>query len=220
MGKAQELVIIMVGVLVISGCAGVSNVPITSEAASSIKNRVITLAVHETPSFRAVTRGKSQFLLLGIAAVYTHGNQIITENNIDDPAKNIGEKLVLQLRDKYETEIAPIRVFVINDDIQDISKKNSGLDLLLDIKTTNWAFAYYLTSLSKYRVLYSAQLRLIDMKKGEILAEGLCERNPDQTSNSPTYDELLDNNAEGLKNELREAEEFCAGEFWGKVFQF
>jgi hypothetical protein len=52
------------------------------------------------------------------------------------------------------------------------------------------------------------------------VAEGFCSRVPDQTPNSPTYEELLANNAERLKRELKEAADFCIGDFKTKVLQF
>ena len=68
-----------------------------------------------------------------------------------------------------------------------------------------------------YLYEYSARMRLVDTKSGQVLAEGACSRVPEETKASPTYDEMLANNAERLKQELRSAAEFCVNEFRTKT---
>lgn len=71
----------------------------------------------------------------------------------------------------------------------------------------------------KHRVGHGARLRMIDMKTRGVLAVGDCSNRSEETPASPMYEELLANGAERLKQELREAADFCVDEFKTKVFQ-
>src|SRR5262249_40419206 len=98
-----------------------------------------------------------------------------------------------------------------------VARASSGVDLLLDVRTLSWGFAYLPTTWNRYRVRYSARLRLFDMKTARVLAEGGCRRSSDETPDAPSYEELLANGAQRLKAELRSAAELCLGEFRAKT---
>ncbi len=219
MRKAYKSIWIAVAGLTVVGCVSVNHIPLTTDVAGAINNREVATAKREKPDFSAMTAGKATFAMLGAVASISSGNEIIAKNNIEDPAVYVGEKLGVELSTKYGTRVSSKSVSVNADDVRTISKNNADIDLLLDIRTINWSFNYFPTTWNKYRVIYSARLRLIDIKGERVLAEGFCARVPDETPNSPTYDELLANNAQRLKKELRDAADFCVGEFKTKVLQ-
>lgn len=78
---------------------------------------------------------------------------------------------------------------------------------------------------SKYGVTYVAALRLIDArmerlidgKKGVVIADGSCRRVPEKSSSALGYQDFLANRAERLKNELEGAAHSCTDEFRAKV---
>jgi hypothetical protein len=78
----------------------------------------------------------------------------------------------------------------------------------------------------KYRVRYTAYLRLIDAKfvhliderKGRVIARGSCSYIPQEMPLSSAYDQLLANGAQRLKEELEVAARFCIDEFRAKLF--
>ena len=219
MCKILQILFIAVAGLSMVACVSTKNIPMTIDAANSVSNREVATAKREKPDFAAFTAGKAMFALVGAMAMISAGNEIVAKNNIEDPAAYIGEKLSLELSAKYGTKVSSKSVAVKDEDVREITKSNPDIDLLLDIRTINWSFAYFPATWNKYRVIYSARLRLVDIKAGKIIAEGFCSRVPDQTPNSPSYDDLLDNNAERLKKELNEAADFCVGEFKAKVLQ-
>jgi hypothetical protein len=57
--------------------------------------------------------------------------------------------------------------------------------------------------------MYSARMRLIDAKRGQVIAEGTCRRVPAETPDAPTYDQLVENKAARLKQEINSAAEQC-----------
>jgi hypothetical protein len=219
MRKVHKMILIAVAGLTMVGCVSVNNIPLATDATAAIKNRNVVTAKREKPDFSAMTAGKATFAMLGAVASISSGNEIVAKNNIEDPADYISEKLNTTLSAKYGSRVSSKSVSVKEDDVQAISKNNPDIDLLLDIRTINWSFIYFPTTWNKYRVIYSARLRLIDVKGKRVMAEGFCARVPDETPTSPTYDELLANNAERLKKELRNAADFCVAEFKSKVLQ-
>jgi hypothetical protein len=101
----------------------------------------------------------------------------------------------------------------------ELARQYSGADLLLDVQTVNWGFAYFPTDWNNYRVIYSAKARLIDTKTRKVLAEGFCSRVPEKTDDAPSHEELLANQAARLKQELEAAADHCISEFRAKVLK-
>jgi hypothetical protein len=94
---------------------------------------------------------------------------------------------------------------------------HSEFDYLLDVRTHNWSFVYFPTDWDTYRVLYHAKLRLIDVKNNQVVAEAFCSHEPEQSQESLSYDELLNDNARGLTQELHLAAEYCVNDFRAKL---
>jgi len=206
------------------GMVGCGHNPIILNNANAIKNKEVAIAKHDKPNFTAFTPGRvagGQFgilgALIGEKVSGKTGNEIIAEFNIEDPAPYIAEKLSAELAANYGTTVSSKPMAVTGNDVAEILKSAASADLVLDIVTHDWRFAYFATSWSKYRIVYLAGLRLIDTRSGEILATGTCSRDSNETPTSPTQDELLANNAERLKKELREAADFCVSEFKSKA---
>ena len=213
----QRMVLMAVVGAVVVGCA--SNMPVTPETAKAIANREVTIAGCVAPPFMPMTPGRIMLGVVGASIMANAGPDLLAKNNIADPAAYIGEQLSQGLAAKYGIAVSSRSITLYDDDVQAIAKSNPTADLVLEVRTTGWGFVNYPTDWEKYRVMYDARLRLIDAKGGSVLAAGDCHRWPDKTSSSPTYEELFLNGAERLKKELREAAEFCVGEFKTKVFQ-
>ena len=98
-------------------------------------------------------------------------------------------------------------------------------DVLLDVSIDSVSLEPLRDKPTKYGVRYTARLRLIDAKvvhalddtKGVVIAEGECTCTPEQKPSSLTYDQLLADNAERLKEELANDAESCVDLFQAKV---
>src|SRR5688572_25120486 len=188
-----------------------------ASSADALRGKEVALAERKRPDFTAMTADKAAFGAIGAAAMISTGNDLVKQHGIEDPAVYIGESLASALGSRYSIRRSPKGAPVLTDEAADLAKAASGVDLALDVRTLGWAFAYYPTSWARYRVIYNARLRLVDTKTGKVLAEGLCARAPEQTTASPSYNELLANNAERLKQELRAAADYCVSEFKTKT---
>jgi hypothetical protein len=209
--------LVVVAAAMTAGCVSVQQIPMSASSAEAVKDKEIALSQRARPDFAASTPAKAVFGMIGAAAMISEGNKLVKENGIEDPALHIAQTLVAELQGRYNTRLSPKGAPVASDDVADLVKNANGSDVVLDVRTINWSFVYFPLSLGKYRVIYSARLRLVDAKSGRVLAEGGCHRVPEQTAQSPTYGELLANSAARLKQELRTAADFCISEFKTKT---
>ena len=83
----------LLAILGITGCVSVKQIPMTTATANQIKNKQISITKRAMPDFAATTPGKAVFGAIGGAAMISAGNEIISKNNIEDPANYISEKL-------------------------------------------------------------------------------------------------------------------------------
>lgn len=205
MKKLFVFSVVFVMFLAIIGCATVKPVPLSNEAALNIKGKTCEISRNETPGFQASTAAKAAFGPLGAGAAFSEGKEIVAKYNIEDPAVYISQELAKTLHEKLSVNVLPASsVVCANNDIDTLCSTYKNGDIILDVRTVNWFFAYYPTVWTKYRIAYVAHFRIIDTKTKEVLAEETFGKLTDEdTSVAPTYDELLNNNAERLKSEIR-----------------
>ncbi|WP_346837588.1 hypothetical protein [Microbulbifer sp. SAOS-129_SWC] len=213
--------IVLTLVLGAVGCAGVQNSPISDTAVPMIEGRQLSGVSREKPSFIATTPGKSMFGVIGVAAMVSAGNKIVKENNIEDPAVRIYNRLAEAMADKYS--VVPLddnSIVAKGDDLKEVTSQVKDARLLLDVQTLGWKFANFPMSFSKYQVGYGVKMRLIDTSTNEVLAEASCGRaTPEEDEGAPTYDELMADNAERLKQALQANADYCVNEFKTKTLK-
>ncbi|HEU4887739.1 MAG TPA: hypothetical protein VFV49_07635 [Thermoanaerobaculia bacterium] len=214
----MSLIVLGIGMVALTGCVSTKIVPIQQDRIANLNGRTITVTTREKPSFGAMTAGKATFGLLGAAAMISAGNKLVEKNAIEDPAGYIASELAGSFASANAMTVVPTEgVLAKSTNPGELARQYAGADILLDVQTVNWSFAYFPTDWNSYRVIYSAKARLIDTKTRKILAEGFCARVPDKTEDAPGYDELLDNQAARLKQELKTAADHCISEFRAKV---
>lgn len=205
-----KFISIMSMALMASGCVSINKQPLDAKSSQTLKNQSVATTNRNLPNFAAMTPGKAAFAIVGAAAMIAEGNKIIAENDVKDPADTIAAELTKSLETSYGAKIIAAPVKVNDDDVQSVISTAKGVSkYLLDVQTINWNFAYFPTDWTHYRVMYTAKARLIDAESKNVIAEGFCKRIPDSNTNAPTYDELLQNNAERLKKELNAAAQEC-----------
>ena len=203
----------------LAGCVSVEPIPLAPGATDALRGRQVALASREQPDFAAVTAARAAIGgLVGAAIMGEGGRRVVEDNNIQDPAHTIAQSIAAELRDTHQLRLDASAISVDSDDVPKIAKENAGGDLLLDVRTINWGYVYFPTTWNRYRVFYSARLRLIDIKSAKVIAEGFCSRMPEETPDAPTGDELLANGAAVVKRELKTAADTCIEHFRGETF--
>lgn len=210
----QKAVMIVLALAILSGCVSTKNIPIPKDAIPEEPTHSVIISEREIPDFAAQTAGAASFGLLGALAMISEGNNLIEEHDVEDPASYIGNEVLKALATKYKIELLSDNIPLVDDeDPESIAQLYKEAGYVLDLRTINWSFGYFPTDWNNYRVIYSAKLRIIKTATSEVLAEGFCSRIPEQDETSPSYDELLANNAERLKSELIVAADYCIDHF-------
>ena len=210
---------IIAGILIatLSGCA-TKTVPLTSSVGSSYRGKSITYSIHETPSFSAMTAGKAAFGALGGAAMISKGNKIIQENEVPDPAATIGATLVNDLATKYGLIVKQPTKHTSSKKLETIASDYRDADLVLDVQTRNWGFAYFPVDWNNYWIMYTAKLQLIDTQQAKAIASSSFSYDSKDNINHPSYGQLTNNKAEGLKQEIIKARDQCIIESRQRIF--
>lgn len=208
-----RIIFVSVVLLVLSGCVSTEIIPLSQSDMNNLQGKTMTTVTRNKPDFAAFTAGKATFGALGAGASIGAGNQLIQENDVDDPANYIADALLEELKQRHNVKsILSQQTIAKSEDVAELSRQYGEADMLLDVRTINWSYTYFPTNWTHYRIIYSVKLRLIDTKTSKAIAEGFCARVPEGTENAPTHEELLANNAQRLKDELRIAADHCIHE--------
>jgi hypothetical protein len=201
--------------LLLVGCVSTKNVKADVEMLRADQPATVTVSARKKPDFTAMTAGKAAIGgLIGAIAMIKAGNDIVEENDVQDPASYIGAELAKSLTESLGVQLVDNGgKLAASGKPGDLAKVYDNAHLLLDVQTVNWSFTYFPTDWNNYRVVYSAKLRLVDTRTGKLRAEGFCARVPEKSDGAPSRDQLLADNAALLKNELKVAADYCIGQF-------
>lgn len=204
-----------------ASCVSTKEIPLGNPQVIAGKSAV--KSERDKPDFTAVTAGKATGAAFGViggaiagAAMTSSGNAIVNENGVEDPANWISQELLSSMQRKYGVKNNGSRR-VSDDKPEAIAKACSDSDYVIDVRTINWSFVYFPVNWATYRVIYSAQLRLIDCKSGQVIAQGFHVRVPEKTNDSPSHDDLVHNKAARLKKELRVSAQEALYHFQTKI---
>lgn len=155
----------------------------------------------EKPSFMAMTAGKAGFALLGAAAMAGDGNKMVKDNSIADPADIVEAALVPALVKQYGLALKAEGASTITpgNDLEQIIAAQPGSDIVLDIRTIGWQYAYAPTHWGSYWVGYAVEAKLIEAATGKVLAYLPCGGTTQKHAVQPTRDQLLENGTQLLK---------------------
>ncbi|MEN7973303.1 MAG: hypothetical protein ABFR47_05665 [Verrucomicrobiota bacterium] len=214
----KKLIVGTILVALMNGCA-TRNVALNPAKAALYRGKTITYSVHEKPSFSAMTAGKAGFGALGAAGMNSAGNKLVQENKVPDPAVRIADTLAKDLAGMYNLSVIRPEKRAESRKPAKVAAEHSYGDIVLDVQTKNWMFCYMPLDWNNYRVMYAAKLKLIDTKTAEVLASASYVYNSKDSGVYPSYDELTDNQAAGLKRFLKKAEVECISEMRERIFR-
>lgn len=209
MKKFFNLIILLV---LLPSCVSTQVIKLSSDEANNFRGKTIAIVSRDKPDMLLHT--PFDVALLGGLFVYGHmlysGNKIVKENSIDDPFLLTAEKLQSDLAKSYNLKIindAPSKK-VSTYDVNKIANLYRGIaDYVIDVRSLNWRLGYVSRDISYYAVVYSSQLKLIDVNTSKVIAEHSCQFTP---YNSYPKSSILADNAKLLKKDLLGAADACA----------
>jgi hypothetical protein len=202
----------------LNGCVSTKTSPI--EDTSQFRSKTVVLTARPRAAFMAATTGKAMFGVVGAVATEESGKAIVTENAIDDPAKTVGSNLLAAAEKRYGVVAAPMQSVVIDTtDVSQLARAAKGADLLLDVQSYGQGFMCFPTDWSHYWVRTIINVRLIDVPRARLIAEGHCDVDTRKDPNPPTRSEMLEGNATRLKVILDAQSSHCAAKFRTEVLK-
>jgi hypothetical protein len=177
--------------------------PLPESAIPNLAGKTVAVVRHARPDFVAMTAGKAAFGLVGAGAMVAAGNEIVSRNNIEDPAAVLERELAPVFAKKYGMEIKPAPAYALTQKQKkpaEIAALEQGVDYVLDIRSGGWMSLYYPTDWNNYWVMYSVQVQLIDTKTSTLVSNLACIMNSKADKHPPKREELLENGAQLLKD--------------------
>jgi hypothetical protein len=141
------------------------------------------------------------------------GDTIVKTFNIADPALAISARLTPLVAAHYQTSNTAYLADRDSEDdsVSDLTRAAAGRGIVIDVETRSWELRYFPFDWRHYQVNYSARARLIDATTGRQIARETCDYSSGDDEPSPTYDELVRDNAMLLKAKLDAAAASCVG---------
>jgi len=193
-----------------TACTTVQHAPLSSDASAQLQGKSLAATKYPTADFTAMTAGKAAFAVIGAVAMIAEGNSIIKENGIEDPARNIGQRLADKLVASRDMRLnTGTDKLAQNDSVDALVAAYPSASYLIDVKTLNWLFTYYPADWAHYKIIYTARLRLIDASAKRVVAESACVSHQGDDKNPPSKDQLLENQAALLKKYFDQAADSC-----------
>lgn len=220
-------VLIICSSMFLSCVTPMQQLSLSKESAAKINGKTCEISKPKTPDFYAQTTGKAWLPpMIGIAASFSAGREIVEQNNVEDPAIFVSKELEKILNEKFNLKFLPKSETISeSNDIDSLCKTYSKGDLLLDVRTVGWAFGTGEGSVpafsAQYLVSLIINLKVIDLKAKEALSEEVFAypiKGSDDANRTFSYDELMNSNAEGLKKELKKAADKAVIFFKEKTF--
>jgi hypothetical protein len=202
---------------VLGGCA-TAPMTMTEQDTSSLYGNKLTVVYYEPDSFLPMTNTKGAFAVLGVAAAVSEGKTLVKQHGLKDPAIEIKSRLAKDLSDIYQMSDIQVvsETMPYKSDPENVAALASNEGIVLDVRTFGWGTMYYPFK-TKYKVNYVAQARLINAKEKREISAERCVINEKYSENSPTYDELMENDAALLKQKLAKATTECTSRFAEKM---
>lgn len=206
MGKSFVLTVMAATIFVSS--AGASHAQLVSEP------EIVAYAHGETPSFFAMTPAKVGLIggLLGAAVMYATGAELIKKNGVPDPSADLARDLAQNLAERRMARRAAQPILTNVKKPATVAAAGDGARYVLTVQTTSWGHLYYALDWGHYSVFYNAQMQIIDVQTKAVVHAELCGwKSP--KSGSPTRDDLLRDQAAGLKAMVATATDVCLHQF-------
>jgi len=204
-------------VVFLAGCVSTKTAQIENGKAAALRGKAVAITDRPRAGLIAMTRGYGMLGAVGVGVMVAHGENIIKDNDIQDPAPQINHALLLAAQSQYG--IVPVSTppaHVDTTDVVQLAQAAGGADVLFDVQETIRQFRYRPFS-AGYIVDSGFKFRIIDVHSRTMIAEGFCSQSTKDDPARPSDDDLLANGAAMLKQTLDAQRDRCRSQFEAQV---
>jgi hypothetical protein len=205
-----------------TNCASPGPMPLNRAALRASQPRTIVATVPPVPSFKGHTSGSgvaAAFGLVGLAimeGMAESEGKAVRSRGVVDPADPMVSALMPRLAKRFSLEILDSGTAKTRGkSATQLSREYGKADLVLDIRTHQWGFGP--TGMGRYGMRYDGSLQLIDSRNQTVIAHGICQYQPDDDPNAPTYDQLMANDAAVLRASLTAMMNYCLDDYRKRI---
>lgn len=195
--------------ILLSSCATIKPKSLSSHDSKSMQDKKLSITLRENAPMQYLT--PYHVALMGLPAAITsihQGNKIVASNKSIDPSIGISKELQAFLKEKLNLTI------VLNNDssfiettkLEKIVNSFKGIsDYVIDVYTTEWKLTYLSNNWSKYTIVHSSRMRLIDINNSQVVSEHSCRSQPNKIYSK----EVLKNDSKIFNQELKAMVDAC-----------
>jgi hypothetical protein len=203
--------------LLLTGCITAEIMPIPRTVSEAMQGRRSTFGIGPVADFAEVTAVNTAVGgMVGAAAMIATGNNLIRSNEVQDPAKQVGEMLMKGMAEKYGLKVVPNGMGVLDaEGPRQLSDTFPTCDFVLKVQTMDWSMSPcfttspHLKANTPFRLSLLVKASLVDVKTRKVVAEGMVRYVQPVTADLPTHGQLTANNAARLKVEMAKCTEGC-----------
>jgi hypothetical protein len=219
-------VVLGVIVSIFAGCASTNTAPFDAKARRQLSEGPVHAVSYPSPTLYVFTPGRAVMAgvlgpiggLVVASQSREEGKTLRDRPGTIDPASLALDALAARLvahsivRGVQRASVTPD-----GDDVADL--RQAGLrSVVLDVKTSKWWLTYYPTNWNRFRVVYAARARFVDVDADRILWEAGCEgKAPDEPAASPTLQEFRQPDGRVLREKLGEAITACVEQMLARL---
>lgn len=210
----QKLVLGLAMAALLAGCATPPTVAVNTTTGAALQGKSIVHTRRTAPGFSVLRPMHVLLGPLGGALAVSAGNNLITNHRVADPAVAISAALLKEIATRRSMDVLEPGMPADSSDPARISAIARGqVNYVLDVETGYWNMVYFPTHWNHYRLMYSANARLIDASSGRIVAQSTCKHSPESKADALSYEQLVGSDAAGLKKVLQNATDACIAQF-------
>jgi hypothetical protein len=213
----------ILAVLVITGAIGcmpvINHISLDQSEIAGITVKELAIVKRAAPQFFVATRANTAMAIVpwvgGIAAqmhAKDTGQSIALSANLSDPSWEIAGALAAALENKHGIRHIGTVEVAGYPSVYSRSTTYKEFSVLLDVRTLGWGISFSSPFVDQYRFFYHGHLQVIATEWSTLIAEGECLASKSPRSNY-SYEQLLEEGAAKLKDEIQKVIQFCIKEF-------
>lgn len=173
------------------------------------KDALVTVE-EDAPQFVPVTAGGAMWGALSGAVIAAKADGYKEKHGLEDPAPMVEAALADYLASRRRMALSPRPISFAGADKPDALAGPADA-LIVDVDTDGWGYRYLGMKFDRFTVDYRATARVIDGASGAVVAQHQCALSSHPKGDgAPSHDELIENDAAGLKAILADLAGQCA----------
>ncbi len=198
------------------------NAAISPQDREAMRGKKLAVNEREASGLAVMTPGKMMAMGAGGAIggaiaggmAAADGARAVDEHDVEDPSRQVVKVLSTSLAASTGSQKMPSKgTGLLTLDAGKLAKHHESADYVLDVAAIGWTVIYYPMTLTKYRVVCTHRMQLVETATGRVVAQGTHRYQTEDKANAPNYDGVFADGAAFLKRETKKASDGATAHF-------